>query len=121
MMKSKDKSWVEKAWGWWMAVLLIAAGSQATAESSAVTNPLVPVIEGEYVHIYEPQGDVFSGPDTRDLKAGQFYPSWQPNDHCFVKGPDRHWHAFGITHPASGPGNRHRIARAGTAVRRGRT
>ncbi len=107
MMKSKDKSWAEQVWVRWMvvlAVLLIATGSQAMAERSALTNPLVPVIEGDYVHIYQPQGDVFSGPDTRDLKAGQFYPSWQPNDHCFVKGPDGHWHAFGITHPESQPG-----------------
>lgn len=65
---------------------------------------LVPEIVGDYTHIYVPQGDVFSGPDTKDLKAGKYYPLWQPNDHCFVKGPDKHWHAFGITHPASEPG-----------------
>lgn len=72
---------------------------------SEPTKPQVPVIAG-YVHIYEPQGDVFPGPDTQDLKAGTRYPSWQPNDHCFVKGPDGRWHAFGITHPESLPGQR---------------
>ena len=66
----------------------------------------IPVVEDEYVHIYDPQGDVFSGPDTADLKEGKYYPSWQPNDHCFVKGPDQRWHAFGITHPTSSPGQR---------------
>ena len=64
----------------------------------------VPVIDGDYVHIYDPQGDVFTGPDTKDLKAGENYPLWQPNDHCFIKGPDKRWHSFGITHPASAPG-----------------
>ena len=68
--------------------------------------PQIPVISGEYVHIYAPQGDVYSGPDTADLKTGVYYPNWQPNDHCFVKGPDKHWHAFGITHPESQPGQR---------------
>lgn len=65
---------------------------------------LVPVIVGDYIHIYDPQGDVFPGPDTKDLKAGKLYPLWQPNDHCFIKGHDKLWHAFGITHPASEPG-----------------
>ena len=68
------------------------------------TRPLVPVITSEYVNIYNPRGDGFSGPTTKDLDAGKYYPLWQPNDHCFIKGPDRCWHAFGITHPASEPG-----------------
>jgi len=65
---------------------------------------LVPLIVSDYTLIYDPQGDVFPGPDTKDLKTGIYYPLWQPNDHCFVKGPDQHWHSFGITHPASEPG-----------------
>ena len=65
---------------------------------------LVPVIVGDYIHIYDPQGDAFPGPDTKDLKAGKHYPLWQPNDHCFINGADKRWHSFGITHPASEPG-----------------
>ena len=64
----------------------------------------VPVIDGDYVHIYDPKGNIFTGPDTKDLKAGEYYPLWQTNDHCFIKGPDKRWHSFGITHPASAPG-----------------
>ncbi len=90
-----------------LAALLVGiAARQATAEDAGVKRPMVPVLAGKYVHIYNPKGDVFSGPDTTDLKEGKYYPLWQPNDHCFVKGPDGRWHAFGITHPASAPGQR---------------
>ncbi len=67
---------------------------------------LIPYIASEYINAYNPRGDVFSGPDTETLKAGEYYPDWQPNDHCFVKGPDNRWHAFGITHPPTLPGER---------------
>ena len=67
---------------------------------------LIPVIYSEYLHAYHPLGDVFPGPDTKNSKAGEYYPNWQPNDHCFIKGPDSRWHAFGITHPATEPGER---------------
>lgn len=63
----------------------------------------VPRIEGPYVHVYEPGGDVFPGPDVANLKAGQYYSKWVPNDHCFVKGDGGCWHAFGITHPLTSP------------------
>ena len=59
----------------------------------------VPRIDGPYVHIYQPAGDAFPGPDVAGLQAGRYYAEWVPNDHCFVKGPDGRWHAFGITHP----------------------
>ena len=59
----------------------------------------IPRIEGPYIHIYKPVGDVFPGPDVAGLRAGQYYPEWVPNDHGFVKGSDGCWHAFGITHP----------------------
>ena len=65
---------------------------------------LKPEISGDYVYIYEPQEDVFQGPDTENLVAGKKYPSWQPNDHCFIKDQSGTWHAFGITHPTSNPG-----------------
>jgi len=89
-----------------LALLVGATHAQPTTKESSQERPMVPVITGDYVHIYDPQGDVFSGPDTADLRTGEYYPLWQPNDHCFVKGPDHRWHAFGITHPASGPGQR---------------
>lgn len=92
--------------GLFFALLVGAVQAQSTTKQSMQERPMVPVITGDYVQIYNPQGDVFSGPDTADLKAGEHYPHWQPNDHCFVKGPDRRWHAFGITHPASAPGQR---------------
>lgn len=75
---------------------------------------LVPIIKGEYIHVYIPKGDVFPGPDTKDLKSGEYYPSWQPNDHCFVKGLDNRWNAFGITRPAAKPGER--VSHAGEYV-----
>jgi len=88
-------------WAVSMGVVATCGGAEQTRSKASV-----PVIAGDYIHIYAPQGDVFSGPDTQDLKAGNFYASWQPNDHCFVKGPDGRWHAFGITHPESQPGQR---------------
>lgn len=65
---------------------------------------LVPRIHGEWVHVYEPQSDIFLGPDSRRFKAGQRYEHWQVNDHAILKGPDGRWHAFGITHPAVAAG-----------------
>ena len=67
----------------------------------------VPGIEGAYVHVYKPAGDIYPGPDVAGLKAGQFYGTWVANDHCIVKGPDGRWHAFGITHPLMSPDNVH--------------
>ena len=85
-------------------LLLFLSGLHVQQEKGIVGKTWVPVISGDYVHIYNPGGDVFPGPDTKDLKAGKFYERWQPNDHCFIKGTDNLWHAFGITHPASEPG-----------------
>lgn len=59
----------------------------------------IPRIDGEYIHIYKPKGDKFPGPNTTELKQGQYYKKWVPNDHCFVKSDDGIWHLFGITHP----------------------
>lgn len=78
--------------------------SRSAQKDVKQTKCLVPFLAGDYVPVYIPQGDVFPGPDTKDLKTGTYYPLWQPNDHCFVKGPDKRWHALGITHPASEPG-----------------
>ncbi len=59
----------------------------------------VPAIAGQYVTVYRPAGDRFPGPDTPQLKAGQFYRDWVPNDHAIIQGLDQRWHAIGITHP----------------------
>jgi len=61
------------------------------------TRPAIPEIVGEYVLIYKPQPDVYTGRDTKNYRAGQRYANWQPNDHTFIKGPDNRWHCFRIT------------------------
>jgi len=70
--------------------------------SGAQAKTAIPRIDGPYVNIYRPGGDIFPGPDTATLKAGQYYEEWVPNDHCFIKDNDGYWHAFGITHPRTG-------------------
>ncbi len=80
-----------------LAILLVLAVRFVTP--SAKARIAVPRIEGSYVHVYKPGGDVFPGPDAANLKAGRYYREWVPNDHCFTKGHDGCWHAFGITHP----------------------
>jgi beta-fructofuranosidase len=65
------------------------------------TDCSIPVISGNYVHVYQPAGDIFPGPDSRHLRAGRFYADWVPNDHCILKGNDGRWHVLGITHPAT--------------------
>ena len=65
---------------------------------------VIPKIIGEWKHVYQPQGDIFSGPDSQRFKTGMNYPNWQVNDHFILKGNDNRWHALGITHPAIEPG-----------------
>ena len=77
------------------------------ADDRSRTATVTPVMTGDYIYIYEPQGDIFKGPDTENLVAGKHYDSWQPNDHCFVRGKDGSWHAFGITHPSTNPGEKY--------------
>jgi hypothetical protein len=57
-------------------------------EISSGTRPAIPQIAGDYVLIYKPQPDIYTGTDTKHYKAGQTYTNWQPNDHTFIKGPD---------------------------------
>lgn len=59
----------------------------------------IPIQENNYVHIYQPMGDIFQGPSTKHLKEGEYIDIWRPNDHTIVKGNDGYWHMFGITHP----------------------
>jgi len=70
---------------------------------------LIPVQSNKFIEVYQPDGDVFFGPDTKELKEGEFYERWIPNDHTFVKAEDGKWHIFGITHPYTDPelGNIH--------------
>lgn len=67
---------------------------------------LVPLIKTDFLHVYQPKGDIFQGPGIQNLVAGKYYSDWQTNDHCFIKGPENRWHAFGITRPAAKPGER---------------
>lgn len=61
----------------------------------------IPEIVSDFIPIYIPQGDVFPGPDSKTLKAGQWYANWVPNDHSIICGPDGFWHGFGCTDPAN--------------------
>lgn len=61
--------------------------------------PKTPRIIEPFSHIYSPGEDEYPGPDTPNLRAGDPYREWVPNDHTFVKGPDGIWHSFGITAP----------------------
>ncbi|MGQ1788179.1 hypothetical protein [Saccharicrinis sp. GN24d3] len=45
----------------------------------------IPQIVGEWKHIFNPN-DTRSAIDT----------TWYTNDHCFAKGPEGKWHAYGI-------------------------
>lgn len=59
----------------------------------------IPKQVNEFVWVYKPTGDYYSGPDTENLKEGQWYDDWVPNDHTFVKDASGKWHIIGITHP----------------------
>ena len=50
-----------------------------------------PVIDGEYLKIYTPQGDTYRGPDTKSFENGKFYSEWLANDFSIMN--DRNeWH-----------------------------
>ena len=78
-------------------------------QTAAGTKPKVsiPKITSEYVNVYRPAGDVFTGPNTANLIGGRVYKDWVPNDHCFVRDESGRWHAFGITHPLTDVSNVH--------------
>ncbi|RYG30493.1 MAG: hypothetical protein EOO01_36635, partial [Chitinophagaceae bacterium] len=52
------------------------------AQSTAFQKP---EIAGSFVHIFNPNETRFAEDTT-----------WYTNDHCFAKGPDGSWHAYGI-------------------------
>ena len=88
-------------------VLGIFSTSAYSQEDTMTATVKIPKIDGDYVHVYKPAGDVFPGPDTVELKAGHYYEEWAPNDHTFVRDATGRWHAFGITHPLTSPQNVH--------------
>ena len=47
----------------------------------------IPTINGEWMHIYNPNNSKYA---TKNKGK------WYTNDHCFVKGPNGLWHAYGI-------------------------
>ena len=94
------------------AVLFVLAHQAVDADDQSLgqeeaASVRVPRLNGEYVHIYRPAGDVFPGPNAHGLKAGKYYEEWVPNDHTFVRDSSGRWHAFGITHPRTAPANVH--------------
>ena len=86
--------------GWWSSVWKTSGVVLATLAAPAVVGAIpVPEIASDYVLIYQPQSDVYSGLSTENYVSGQVYKTWQPNDHTFVKAPDGRWHCIGITRP----------------------
>jgi hypothetical protein len=69
--------------------------SQNLLSQGAGNRIKIPRIEGPYIHVYQPVGDVFTGPGTAELLPGEYYEEWVPNDHCFVRDSAGRWHAFG--------------------------
>ncbi|MBI9061500.1 MAG: family 43 glycosylhydrolase [Marinilabiliaceae bacterium] len=60
-------------------------GCKPTQKNEKTEAVQVPEIVGEWQHIYNPN-DTRSDIDT----------TWYTNDHCFAKGPNGDWHAYGI-------------------------
>lgn len=79
----------------------IAALMAASVLSSCTEKLEIPVQDNKYVHVYQPAGDIFTGPSSKNLEEGKYYEDWIPNDHTIVKGCDGYWHMYGITHPCT--------------------
>jgi len=62
-------------------ILILFAGFEVFAQKQYE----IPTIVGEWQHIFNPN-DTRSDIDT----------TWYTNDHCFAKGPNGDWHAYGI-------------------------
>jgi arabinan endo-1,5-alpha-L-arabinosidase len=89
-----------------LACAEVYAGEQPLPDEGR-SDAQVPRIDGQYVNIYQPVGDVFPGPSVGQLVAGKHYQEWVPNDHCFIKDQSGRWHVFGITHPKTDLENIH--------------
>jgi len=59
------------------AVAGLKPQKRSQTEISSRTRPAKPEIVGDYVLIYKPQPDVYTGKDTKNYKAGQRYTNWQ--------------------------------------------
>ena len=57
-----------------------------------------PVIDGKFVTVYRPQGDVYKGEDTFYFRKNTYYGSWTANDFSILN-DNGTWHLVGITHP----------------------
>lgn len=80
-------------------IFLLGCGILLLPFKSIGQSVLVPKQANEFIRIYEPSADYYSGPSTNNLEENKWYGTWVPNDHAFVKGNDGKWHIFGITHP----------------------
>lgn len=58
----------------------------------------IPEYDGEFVHIYNPSGDVYNGVKTESFTPGEYYGEWITNDFSVLKDGNT-WHIIGITHP----------------------
>ena len=76
-MRSFTKRFYPPRWNVLLVLLLTSLLTGAAEE--------VLVEAGKFTEVYDPTA---SGKE-----------SWCINDHTFVRGPDRQWHVFGITHP----------------------
>ena len=72
-----------------ISLAAFACTQQAKKESAVLQKP---VIDGEFVHIFNPNDTRFEEDTT-----------WYANDHCFAKDPSGVWHAYGIIghHPVN--------------------
>ena len=67
--------------------------------NTSTNTPAIPEITTDYVLIYKPQPDVYTGKDSKTYISGETYDKWQPNEHTFIQGPNGRWHCFGVTRP----------------------
>jgi hypothetical protein len=83
----------------WIGLFGILCVSAPAFAADTTERFAIPRQANEFVHVYQPAGDHFFGPDTTSLKEGEWYDEWVPNDHAFAKTNDGRWHIIGITHP----------------------
>ncbi|MBR6765403.1 MAG: family 43 glycosylhydrolase [Clostridia bacterium] len=57
-----------------------------------------PRINGDFVTVYRPKGDVYKGEDSIYFKKNTYYESWTVNDFSIYNN-NGSWHMVGITHP----------------------